>query len=324
MELFRALGSLIEVPLPGHSRVAAALGLPDVPPPAVHGTVVEFQRYPYASVYLGPEGMMGGEARSRIVGFHRALGLESGDANAPGSGSADPRGHQDADHLSSLLSLLAQLDDWRAQRSGRPEGALLGQARTTLLWEHLLSWSGPYLTSYEHCGVAFYEAWAELLGAALDSLEGEAGFPAYLPAALREAPGLPDPRSEGGAGFAAALLAPVRSGVLVLRDDLLRLSEDLGVACRAGERRYALAGLLAQRPAGTLEWLAGHAGAWSQRVARRGPARVSGWWSARAAGTAELLSALALEVQEVQEVPVAGGAGAAASARDAAGTSKLA
>ena len=76
MELFRALGSLIESPLPEHTRVAAALNLPALPTAAEHARVVVQQRYPYASVYLGAEGMLGGEARDRIAGFRRALGLE--------------------------------------------------------------------------------------------------------------------------------------------------------------------------------------------------------------------------------------------------------
>ena len=84
MELYRALGSLIEVPAPEHRRIADALGLPGVPAAAVHGSVVAFQRYPYASVYLGAEGMMGGEARDRIAGFQRALGL----GKPTGSGDA--------------------------------------------------------------------------------------------------------------------------------------------------------------------------------------------------------------------------------------------
>ena len=61
-------------------------------------------------------------------------------------------------------------------------------------------------------------------------------LPHYLPAALREAPPLADPRTEGGQAFIASLLAPVRSGVILLRDDLVRLGEDTGLACRAGER----------------------------------------------------------------------------------------
>ncbi len=315
MELFRALGALIEAPAGEHGRLAEALGLPSVPDPAVHGAVVAFQRYPYASVYLGPEGMMGGEARDRITGFRRALGIGEGaskrsqeignavsrrsqaavsDADkAGGAGSASPPDDAtEADHLAALLALLAALDRWREDEGDEARGALLEQARTTLLWEHIASWTGPYLASFDGCGARFYEAWAALLGEALERLCGETTLPGYLPAALRQAPPLADPETEGGEAFIGSLLAPVRSGVVVLRDDLVRLGEETGMACRAGERRYVLGAFLAQDPGATLGWLAGHAREWSRRVGRRGPERIAEWWSERAARSAALMSRL--------------------------------
>ena len=294
MELFRALGSLIESPSPEHARVAAALGLPAVPTPAEHGRVVAQQRYPYASVYLGAEGMLGGEARDRIAGFRRALGLE-GDSGGVPLGGGDALGVDVPDHLASLLGLLAALEQWRGEESDPARQALLAQARSTLLWEHLASWTGPYLTSFEGCGVPFYEAWAALVHDALSQLEIES--PNYLPAALRSAPEFADPRVEGGAAFIASLLAPVRTGVILLRDDLERLGGEEGLACRAGERRYVLNAFLAQDPGRTLSWLARHAEDWSERVAVRGPAPIAAWWSKRAEKTALVLNELSSEVQ---------------------------
>ena len=284
MELFRALGALIEAPLPEHGRLAEALGLPSVPDPAVHGAVVAFQRFPYASVHLGPEGMMGGEARDRIAGFRRALGI--GEAAATRDHAAE------ADHLTSLLALLAALDRWREDEPDQARATLLEQARVTLVWEHIASWTGPFLASFDGCGAPFYEAWATLLGEALARLCSEIALPDYLPAALRDAPPLADPRTEGGEAFIASLLAPVRSGVILLRDDLVRLGEETGMACRAGERRYVLGAFLAQDPGATLLWLASHSREWSGRVGSRGTARIAGWWSRRAAESAALLSRL--------------------------------
>lgn len=278
MELFRALGSLIEPPSREHGRIAEVLGLPAPPDPSVHGAVVAFQRYPYASVYLGHEGMMGGVARDRVAGFRRALGLESGPED---------------DHLASLLALLAALDTWRLDEPDQAGRALLGEARVTLVWEHMVSWLGPYLASFEKCGDAFYEAWAVLLAEALDEVAGRLVVPRYLPAALRGAPGLADPRSEGADAFMAGLLAPLRTGAIVLRDDLVRLADEVGLACRAGERRYVLRFFFAQDPAATLRWLASHARRWSVRVAGRGPEPVARWWAARAMESARLLAELA-------------------------------
>ncbi len=281
MELFRALGTLIESPSAEHGQAAAALGLPAVPTPAEHGRVVARQRYPYASVYLGAEGMMGGEARDRIAGFRRALGTPD----------------READHLSSLLGLLAALDEWPRREPDPARRALLAHARVALAWEHLAPWTGPYLASFRGCGATFYEAWAGLLGEALTRLQSELVFPDRLPAALRAAPALPDPRRDGGDALIAGLLAPVRCGMILLRDDLVRLADDAGLACRAGERRYALKSFLAQDPGPTLAWLAGHAQRWRSRVAAAGPAPIAKWWSERAGVTSRLLSELAAEVR---------------------------
>ena len=300
MELFRALGSLIEAPSPEHARVAAALGLPAAPTAAEHGRVVGQQRYPYASVYLGAEGMLGGEARDRIAGFRRALGLEGEPAGPPESGDGASTGavpSREPDHLAALLGLLAALERWRREEADPARRALLTQARTTLSWEHLASWTGPYLATFERCDSAFHRRWASLLEETLAHLYGDVEVPDYLPAALRAAPGLADPRRDGGTAFIAALLAPVRSGVILLRDDLERLGGDLGLACRAGERRYVLNAFLAQDPGRTLEWLAEHAAQWSCRVAAKGPAQIAAWWSKRAADTSALLKELAGETQ---------------------------
>lgn len=307
MEVLRALGSLIEAPAPQHARIAAALGLPAVPGPGVYSRVVEFQRYPYASVYLGAEGMLGGAARDRVAGFRRALGVDragAGHGSAPGPDAAasiaararDTVARAAPDHLAALLALLAALDRWRAEEPDAARAALLEEARVTLLWEHVASWAGPYLATFERCGAPFYEAWASLLADALDEVAAGMALPGYLPRALRDAPAPADPRKEGGDAFIASLLAPARSGVILLRDDLVRLGERTGMACRAGERRYVLGAFFAQDPSAALGWLARHAAGWGGRVAAGwGPPRMAGWWGGRARKTAELLADLSRE-----------------------------
>src|SRR5204863_6550834 len=75
VELFRTLGVLLEPPVAAHRPLAELLDLGPPPSAAEHTDLFRFQLYPYASVYLGAEGMLGGEARDRIAGFWRALGL---------------------------------------------------------------------------------------------------------------------------------------------------------------------------------------------------------------------------------------------------------
>ena len=89
MELFRALGSLAEPPAAVGREIADALDLGSLPDPAAHSYLFDQQLPPYASVYLGPEGMLGGDARDRIAGFWRAL-----DLTPPG----------ESDHITTMLA----------------------------------------------------------------------------------------------------------------------------------------------------------------------------------------------------------------------------
>lgn len=265
MELLRALGVLSESPTEEHEAVAKALGLPGVPGSVEHGALFVLELPPYASIYLGEAGMIGGEARDRVAGFWRALG-----ATPP----------PEPDHLAALLALYA----------GVAEGRAPGEARRALLWEHLLSWLPPYLEKTRDLASPVYRPWAELLGDALVA-EARALSGALLPLHLRAAPGLADPRQEGLEPFLAALLAPVRSGVILTRADLVRAARARGLGLRAGERRFALRALLAQDAAGVLRWLAEEAENWVDRHRRTEAAlaTVSEYWAARAERSAALL-----------------------------------
>ena len=285
MEVYRALGLLIEAPAEGHRTVAAALGLPSVPDGAIHGTEVAFQRYPYASVYLGEEGKLGGDARNRIAGFWTALGME-----LPG----------EPDHISSLLSLMTSLGEAESTGSDAAEAALLAQARATLAWEHLHAWCVPYLHSFRSSPSPYYRMWAEMTRGAVE--QGlDPSPPDHLPGALVAAAAYPltDPREgEAGGGFVPKLLAPIRSGVVILRSDLADLADSVGLAMRAGERAYALSWFLGQDPGGTLAWLAGFAQRWAADLegGTAAPDTVVRWWADRARSTAALLTELAEDV----------------------------
>ena len=277
MELLRTLGALVEPPGPGHRRMADLLDLGPVPPAAEHTGLFDFQLYPYASVYLGAEGMLGGEARDRIAGFWRALGLEP---------TPEP------DHLAVMLALYAGLCDRRP--ADETEVERWRRARRTFLWEPLLSWLLPFLAKLRDLAPPFYRRWGDLLEEALAAEAGRLGRQDLLPLHLRQAPGLADPREENSEAFLDFLLAPVRSGVLLMRDDLRRAAGDLELGLRLGERKYVLKALLSQEPRAILGWLQREAGAWARRHRGQdellGP--VAGYWAARAEATAALLAEL--------------------------------
>lgn len=261
MELLRALAAYCEAPT---AAVAAALELPPLTA-AEHTELFGLQLYPYASVYTGAEGMLGGDARDRVAGFWRALG-----ATPP----AEP------DHLAALLGLHAALAGEAGERARH--------ARHALLWEHLLSWLPPWLARLGELAPPSCAAWASLLGDVLLADAVELGPPVRTPLHLRLA------TPPGGV---EALLAPVRSGVILTRTDLGRAARELGLGLRQGERRFILEALVAQEPAAVLDWLAQEAArqAASNRAAPAPWRPATERWMSRAESTAATLSHLARE-----------------------------
>src|SRR5437588_641996 len=156
MEIFRALAVLAEPPAgPEIARIAELLDLGEPPSASEYTEVFVFQLYPYASVYLGAEGMIGGEARDRVAGFWRALG------EVP---PAEP------DHLSVMLALYARLVELEAEEQDDKRRESWHSARKAFLWEHLLSWLIVYLTKLLGTVVGFYSRWGAML---LQALVGE-------------------------------------------------------------------------------------------------------------------------------------------------------
>jgi hypothetical protein len=284
VELIRALAVLGEPPGPEHRRLAEALELGVVPEDDSHLRLFQFQLYPFASVYLGAEGMLGGEARSRIGGFWTAVGR-----------TPPP----EPDHLSALLGLYAGL---LVEGEGEgPRSRLARRAAIALLHEHLASWCFPYLARVSEFDQGFYGRWAGLLQATLEAELETSGSPEELPAHLREAPTLPDPREQGGEVFLEGLLAPVRTGMILTRADLSALATRLELGLRVGERRYILEHLLAQDAGPVLGDLAIRAAkaAEGHGVLAGALGVVARFWEDRAVATAGLLSELARDSDQL-------------------------
>lgn len=290
MELLRLLASLAEPPDDGHARLAELCGLPATPTPADFTGLFVFQLYPYASVYLGPEGMLGGVARDRVAGFFRTL-----DATPP----------PEPDHLAVLLAAAAELAERENAASGREAVAAWRRSRNALLWEHLLPWAPVFAERViEHGGS--YGPWADLLIGSLRHEAAAAGPGADLSLHLRDAPPLADPRQDEDADVLAQLLAPARTGIVLTRADLARCAHDLGLGTRVGERRYVLAALVSQAAGDVLAWLADEA---DRRAAlhrtRTWTGPIADWWADRATITANLLRDLAADA----DAALAGAAG---------------
>jgi len=285
VEHFRALATLVEPPAPEHRRIARALGLLETGSPREYSDLFLFQLYPYGSVYLGAEGMLGGASRDRMAGFWRALDLVP---------PAEP------DHLAIMLALHAQLGDLESSAPDDHAPAWR-RARHAHFWEHLMSWLPAWLDTLLRIAPAPYQAWGRLLASVLAEEAATIGPAAVLPRHLAEAPPISDPRLEGLDPFVASLLAPARSGVILTRFDLARAAADLQLGLRAGERRYALRALMAQDLPSTLEWLRVTSEEWRTRhdASRRVGGIVADHWIERADRTAALLRELEMESMEV-------------------------
>jgi hypothetical protein len=270
-ELLRALGAVADDPA-GARTACVALGLPE-PGRAEHTEVFVLNCPPYASVYLGAEGGLGGDAADRVAGFWRAIGV------AP---PAEP------DHLTALLSLYASLGE--AARDGRVTATAdaLTRARQALFWEHVWPWLPGYLLAVAGLRAPALGGWADLAWRAIKD-ERAAHPGGWLPLALRAAPG------PAGAGDSLevmldTLTTPVRSGFVLTRHGLAAGAAAIGAGHRIGERRFALRAMLEQAPADTLAWLQAQARLWRHRHTVRAPGDpVQRWWADRAGHTGRLL-----------------------------------
>ena len=280
MELLRALAVVAEPPSDETATLADLLQLGATPSAEDHTDLFTFQLMPYASIYVGAEGMLGGEARDRVAGFWRALGQDP---------PAEP------DHVAVLLALYARLCDMESE--GAPE-----HVREAFFWEHLASWMPVWLEKLVDVATGPYAVWAGIVARSFAETAGTTTS-AGLPLHLRAAPQLGE-SFESMEALAQALLTPVRSGLIVTRRDLARAARDLALGLRAGERRYIMRALLEQDADRTLRWLAREAEAWSARYAARlgGFGDVARFWSGRADQTARTLRTMT----EDQEVAHAG------------------
>lgn len=279
-ETLRALAALMEPPGPELEPIAEALEFGVLPAPAEHVELFSFELPPFASIWLSPEGKLGGDARAWVGSFWRTLKEEP---------------PKECDHLATLLSFyasLAELEEGEPEGSPRRERILA--SRRAFYAEHLESWLPVYLDRVQnvasHKHMEFYQTWSRVL---IRLLAQEGHALALAPALPQHYERRPDLAVDlTVAELIALLLSPLASGLPLLRSDLRRCAADLSLVARHAERRYVLEQLLTQDAATVLAWLARFAHEWSERQRQLWPSPHDDFWSTRATATAELLTAM--------------------------------
>lgn len=274
-ELLRALGAVADSPAAARS-VGPPLGLDPVSD-AEHTDVFVLNCPPYAAVYLGPEGALGGEGADRVAGFWRAIGIGP---------PAEP------DHLAALLGLYARLGEATAEARRPATVATLARSQAGLFWEHLWPWLPAYLDAVTDLAVPPLARWADLARRIIAAEFRMQPACPRLPLALRDAPTGAQPGTSLD-DLIEVLTIPVRSGMVLTRRRLAEGAGQAHVGLRIGERRFALRAMLEQDPSATLGWLAREAVCWQQRHHDHAPGDdVAAWWAARASHTGQFLREL--------------------------------
>lgn len=270
-ELMRALGAVADSPAAARA-VGSALGLAPASD-AEHTGVFVLELPPYASIYLGPDGALGGEGTDRVAGFWRVLGIDP---------PAEP------DHLSVLLGLYASLGEGVASARRPATMAALSRAQGTLFWEHMQPWLPAYLDAVSDLPCRSLSEWAGLLQRVITAESARQQPCPALPLALRQAPAAAA-LAAGPREMAGTLTVAVRSGMVLTRCRLAAGASQSGVGHRVGERRFTLRAMLEQDPAATLTWLAAEASRWEHRHECHGADGAARWWARRARLTARIL-----------------------------------
>lgn len=248
-------------------RMSALLGVPVTFEAGAHYEALGLGVPPHASVFVDPEGVVGGAVSQRVVDTYARIGFAY-DVTGPAP-----------DHVAVQLRALARCPSGASQR--------------VILDEHLLGWV-PMLAYALRDFAPYGVAASTLVGVLLDhrsSLGEHRGGPSMAAVELA----LDDPKTSLG-DIAAFLCRPATSGMWLSRFDVTRLARGVSASHGFGERRLMLENLLrsaADRDAlgALVDALAHEVEGWQTHLATL-PDVYAAPWTARLAKTTALLEAL--------------------------------
>ena len=207
---------------------------------AAHHQLFAFNLYPYASIFLDPSRLLGGQVTNEMEAVYQQAGYEENSA-------VDP------DHLGQAFGFLAFLSEREATALDSGQAATaVQQAQFHFLDNHLLPWLIPAVIAIQQQEDAFYRELARLaLGLAADHFEvlktaelPQTSIPLpTLTGQTAEQPTLEDGRT-GLRDIARYLITPIQSGIYLGRSDINRLARRISLPHGFGSREQMLQTLL--------------------------------------------------------------------------------
>lgn len=250
--LYRLFGELF-VDAPDEPLLTLAATVPGLAQAEASGMTERYTRvfvlnaYPFGSVYLSPDGAVGGEHAGFTGGVLNALGLAVEDGLAP-------------DHMSVLVGAVSALLEREAGARDGMRAERARHAQRSLLAEHLLPWAPHFLDAVARVDDGLYAAAAaaerRLLTGHAGSLFGDNGDDAAVALGdggrgpAREHRSDADPHESAAPPAAddvsplVALTRPARCGFFVCRADIGAIAAELGLPVRFGGRAFMLESLV--------------------------------------------------------------------------------
>lgn len=261
---------------------------------ADHHALFRFNVYPYQSIFLDPDGLLGGPMSERVARAYARYGYQPETSG------------ESADHVGFELGFLAFLcaAEAEARQDGDRSGTLrrLQEQQMAFMAAQLLTWIGPLTLAIRQQGQPFFQALADvtldLLQEQTADLTGNVDRSPQEQSATADMVDLLGQEETGLKEIANFLLTPIYSGIYLSRDDIGRLARRQAVPRGFGDRGQLLLNLLRTAAnydavGDVIDDLAALARSWytayGEMVARPGIGEFANCWRTRAAGTIALL-----------------------------------
>lgn len=205
---------------------------------ADHHHLFRFNLFPYQSIFLDAEGLLGGAESDRVRRSYRLCGFAVEEDGNP-------------DHIGHELNLMAFLcgaerDAWE---DGEAETARhMRQRQRDFLQSHLLLWIFPLTVGVRRQGQRFYGALADLTLELIHdhalALERDGALPEATAFRLPDPPALLKKNKTGLKEIAAYLVTPPYAGLFISRDAIGQLGRELEIPRGFGDRQQTLVNLM--------------------------------------------------------------------------------